>query len=421
MYQVKDVRFWKKSPSQGGLSRNEINEAALKLGINPKQFTRKDDLCDEIIQVLNSGMPVPMSPASPASPAVNNKRKQSPRPVIDGKAEQVGEMSNQYISQKILKVAEYYQKLGDTYRAKALNSSALLIEKFSEPIVDPYKQLGGVKGIGKGTLDRVSELLKHGTIAELQAEIPMDEKKVIVDNLVTVFGIGHANADRFVELGIKSIDDLREKAKSGFVKLISSQQFGLDYYDDLKQRVPRDEVKRVGELVIDAWTKMDSNNIAEIVGSYRRGNDTSGDIDILITNSEGKNTIGELVKSLQAAGLIERVLSLGRVKMMSSYLSNYPEPGGIMRKIDIRFVPVESWGSALLHSTGSDQFNVMLRKRAIERGLSLSEFGLFAGENKEERLPTVSEEDVFKALEMKYVPPNERNLVHSVPVPTDVS
>ena len=404
MYQIKEVRYWKKSPSQGGLSRNEINDAALQLGINPKQFTRKDDICDETIRVLNGGSPdAQLSPAKPSPPRI-------PRPVISGKAEVVdaGEMSNAYIAQKIFKVAEYYQKLGDGYRAKALKSSASLIEQFPDPITDPYKQLAGVKGVGKGTLERVQELLTHGNIAELQSEIPTDEKKAIIDQLVSVFGIGVANADRFVELGVKSIDDLRERAKSGAIKLIASQQFGIDYYDELKKRIPREEVARVGQFVIECWQQMDTNNKAEIVGSYRRGNLSSGDIDILITNSEDKNNISELVKYLQDALLIERVLSFGRVKLMFSYFSNYPEPGGVMRKADIRFVPYESWGSAILHSTGSSEFNVMMRKRAIERGLTLSEFGLFKSDKKDERLPTPTEQSVFELLDMDYVPPDKR-------------
>jgi DNA polymerase beta len=122
---------------------------------------------------------------------------------------------------------------------------------------------------------------------------------------------------------------------------------------------------------------------------------------------------------------------------MGVYTSTFPKPGGIKRKIDIRFVPIKSWPTALLHSTGSDEFNVEMRRVALEQGYTLSEHGLFKslpegeeekikskkGEKKAEkearlkeqerkkekrRVVLKSEAEVFEFLGLKFLEPNER-------------
>ena len=406
---LSQLRYCRRPPSQGGLSRTQVNQIALQLGLDPKQFSKKDDLCTEILKLIHIS---PSSTPSSSPSSTPTPIKSETITTTDGESPPNLEINNKLINQ-LKEVAEYYERIGEIYRNKALLQAINIISAFPHPIINPTQQLKGLKGIGKGTIDRISEFLSTGTIEELKKIDTLDQRRVIINQLTTVFGIGAATADRLIDRGITSVTELREKVEAGEIKLTDHQTFGLEYYHDLQQRIPRNEVTFIGGQVLSSWSQLNTHNIGEIVGSYRRGRDTSGDIDILVSNTENQNHLGALVDQLTEDKLIERTLSFGKVKFMGTYIS----PTGLMRKIDIRYVPPESWPTALLHSTGSDQFNVLCRKQAIELGMSLSEFGLFKvipinTPTNHERIVVTSEQDVLTILNLDpiYINPENRNI-----------
>lgn len=389
------LRQCKKAPSAGGMSRAQVDDLARQYGLNPAQYRRKDELCDAIFaQAQQQGSTA--IPAAAGSPTmVPAAASPSPRNV-----------TNLEIAKQLRDLGERFKNEGETYRSEAMIKAARAVERFPVDITEPRVQLRGVPGIGPGTIDRIAEFLKTGGLAELAGNAVVTEKGSAIKELTTVYGVGPASAEKFFNQGIPSIADLVNAYNQGRIDLTANQIIGLTYYDDLKQRIPRAEVTEVGNYVLGINASLDRNNTGDIVGSYRRGKADSGDIDILITNSEGKNYLAQIVERLEADHFLVHKLALGEVSLHGTYRSRET---GILHKIDIRYVPPESYATALLHATGSDRFNVRLRQIALgmKPQLSLSEFGLLNTQTGQ-RVPTAREEDVFRALGILYVPPNQR-------------
>ncbi len=476
----------KKSPGQGGMSRDEVNKVSREYGLNPKEYRKKDELCDALIKIILKKQmkplrkaPTPKAPPRAPSPklkppsvrspspklkapsvrAPSPKLKAPPRkipvpkvvpvptvkvptpkvvPVPTVKVSKVvptpklvlpelppeelpiafPRFTNEEIATKLNELANFYSRRGEEFRAKTFKRSASLIKKHPVQITDPKVQLASIPGIGPSTIDVVQELLTTGQIASRmppEEEIPITEreKERILRELESVFGIGTKKAADLYRQGVTGIEDLVRKSNEGLVSLNNAQKLGVAYYDHFKQRIPRDEVKKVGEYIIALAKRLDPQTRGEIVGSYRRGRPDSGDIDILLTSDADKNVLSDVVKFLRDEGFIKHIVSFGDVKFAGTYLNSYPDEDGILRHIDIRYVPLDetesTWASALLHSTGSDNFNVRMREEALKKGMTLSEFRLFRKADNS-RIPSNTEADIYEAIGIQYVLPEHINL-----------
>jgi DNA polymerase beta len=392
---ITQLRMCKKSPGAGGMSRQQVNELAVKFGLDPKQFSRKDDLCDAIMRVAQQNIPAPAAAgAVPTPPATPTRRN----------------ATNVEIGSQLRALADRFNIQGETYRSSAMANAARAVERFPNTITDPDNQLKGIPGIGTGVLDRIREYLTTGKLAELAGIAEPTAKGEAIKELKTVYGVGDASADKFYDSGIHSVADLVNAFNEKRINLTTNQELGLRYYDDFRKRIPRDEVTQIGNFILDVNKVLDPNNTGDIVGSYRRGRPDSGDVDVLITNPEDKNYLADIVAYLKEQNFLPYIMAEGDVSLHATYWSGLEGGDKILRKIDIRYVPPESYGAALLHATGSDQHNVKLRLIALgmRPKLSLSEFGLIDVATGA-KIPTVTEEDVFKALGTPFVPPEERN------------
>jgi DNA polymerase/3'-5' exonuclease PolX len=334
---------------------------------------------------------------------------------------------NREIVDSLRQLAKFYNLKGDKYRASTFEKAASTIDrKVKEEItLGNYKKLLNLPGIGEGVRRRVEELLQTGSLSEMglvskEAKSSPEDIRLFTE-LTSVYGIGPAKARSLIEQGITSLDDLMRRLREKRVSLTAAQRLGLKYYHALQRKIPRGEITQFGGKIISLIRDFYSSPIrAEIVGSYRRGALESGDIDILFSAPESR--LEEIVEYLHQEGYIRHILSLGRVKFQGIYFSAAPAWSHLCQahKIDIRYVPLESWPTALLHATGSDKFNIHLRQEALKQGYKLSEHGLFReerakeGEEREKegeiRVPVRNEEDVFKRLGLEYVPPEERSL-----------
>jgi DNA polymerase/3'-5' exonuclease PolX len=234
-----------------------------------------------------------------------------------------------------------------------------------------------------------------------ELEKPYKEMTTVIDKLTTIFGIGPQNAKKFYEMGVKSIEDLG----SGRYPLTDAQSIGYSYREHLVIKIPRDEMNVYQETV---GTLLPGINF-EIVGSYRRGEIESGDIDIMVTKRLGFPTLKQVVERLRP--IIVETLAFGDQKFMGiSRLSRQY----LYRRIDIRVFEEENWAPALMYFTGSQKFNVLMRQRAIELGMHLDEYGLYAlepimgGGNTKNIVPTREEIDIFNKLGVKYLYPVQR-------------
>lgn len=356
------IRNCLKSPSQGGLSRQEANRIAEEYGIDYRRYPRKADLCFALLEALTV-------------------REKTTKP------------TNAEIASMLEKAAE---EKDNPYAKRALKEAAARVLR--APPITSVEDIRKIPGLGSGSLRRIIEYWNTGTI-------PTEEKKqeVKVSPLTEVMFIGPATAASLEEKGITTLEELRKNLHL----LNRNQRYAAQHHEQLRQRIPREKITVIADIILGILASISDTSIGEVVGSYRRGLPTSGDIDILITDSENKNHLRELVESIDG---IEHIFSFGPVKFQGVILTDE----GDRYRLDIRYVPYESRIPALLHATGSDSFNVWLRERALERGMSLSEHGLRDLETNT-IVKVDSEEELFGILGLPYIPPElrgEENLIY---------
>ncbi len=309
------------------------------------------------------------------------------------------------------------------FRVKQLSNVLNILKKYPEKItLDNLGSLKEVGGIGKGSIDRIIEILSNGSLSELGNFVDNNtEKNQILQDLESVVGIGHAHALELYNKGIKSVKDLKKQIKDGKIEVNDKIELGLKYYGKFEGNIPRKEIEKVYKIiqdiikVINKKLKEEEQYVFEICGSFRREKPTSGDIDILISKKgkldETYNYLANIILLLKSPIkknddkplLIDDLTDKNiHTKYMgfSKYKENPP------RRIDIRFVPYESFYSALVYFTGSMELNKQMRVIAKSKKLKLSEYGLFKENGKS--LPINSERDVFELLDIEYIVPRLR-------------
>ena len=287
-------------------------------------------------------------------------------------------------------------------------------------------------GIGKGTADRIDEILKTGTLAELTETVAVDANTAIINELITVTGIGEVHAKKFVESGVTGVADLMTKASLGQIKITHHMQVGLKYYYDIQKKIPYKEVFELSQVMKKQVEKVHPGLLVEVCGSHRRQKALSGDMDVLVTNPLIKDEddliksqihyLKDIVKALKESGfIIADLTSQGDTKYMGICIHPNTQIG---RRIDIRFVPYVSFFPALLYFTGSMVCNKLMRGIALEKGYTLNEYGLYhlvkggtiegfshiGSVKKGEKVMVTSEEHIFEILGIKYLSPTEREL-----------
>jgi len=322
-------------------------------------------------------------------------------------------------------LSPYFKKKKQSLRfVKIATTKVIDIVKNLDFEITDVKQVEGISGIGAGSQKRIKEILDTGKLAELVEYDEMIEerlaKKQIIDELKNVHGIGEVTAVKLVEeKGIKSVNDLRNAYKNGTIQLNSSVIVGLEHYDDLLERISRNEMDKFNKLLTKKAKELDSKLHIVIAGSYRRGAKSSGDIDILLTHDEIKthddmknkeNYMNIFLDEIKH--LIVGILSSGDTKFMG--VIKYT-PINKARRIDIRYLPLESYYTALLYFTGSGNFNIIMRNHAIEKGYKLSEYHLYKvtkedGFVVEKPVKINSEKHVFDIIKMNYLEPEEREM-----------
>ena len=187
--------------------------------------------------------------------------------------------------------------------------------------------------------------------------------------------------------------------------LNEKQKIGLKYYEDLKQRIPLKEYIKHKTLLQKEL--INSKLIFEFVGSYRRGLDSMGDIDLIIMENP-KFNLKDYISHISKSGYILETLALGKHKFMGIVKTGKNSPA---RRLDILIAPPEEYYYSLLYFTGSADFNVGFRNYVKENfNLSLSEHGLKGTENKRKIPLMKSEEDIFKYFKVPFLKPIERKI-----------
>ena len=306
------------------------------------------------------------------------------------------------------------------FKAIAFHKIARLLKDTSIDLREAFEQnrLGEIEGIGKSSQKVIEEYLKTGRSTdfdELTASVPAG-----LLPLLQIPGLGPKTISLFwKQRKITNLEELVKALDSGALeglkgigekKLVAIKQ-GIDFLSQSKGRLGIGEALPIAESLVERLRAIKSVKQAEIAGSLRRRKETIGDVDLVCSlkdDTQGPMVAGEFVTFPE----VERILGVGGTK--ASVLT----VGGL--QVDLRIVPADNFGAALLYFTGSKDHNVKLRGMALDQGLTLSEWGLYKlseydKTQKKTGFPppitpvaSKSEAEVYKKLGLPFVEPEMR-------------
>jgi len=293
------------------------------------------------------------------------------------------------------RLSDAMARSGEPMKARAYKKAEETILGFTGEIKS-VEDIKGKPAIGQAVLSKLQEYINTGKIRILEAEENKPER-VLTD----VYGIGPKKAKELVEQGITDIDTLRERQDE---LLNEVQKKGLIYYEDILKRIPRSEIEEYNRGLKKMVPK---GSHYEIVGSYRRGLETSGDIDIIMTSSD-PHLFDVFLDKLIHEKIIVEVLSRGRNKCL--VVAKSPK-SDTFRRVDFLYATPAEYPFSILYFTGSKGFNAVMRGHALTMGYSLNEHGFTVIKDNPNRKPLGNlrtEKDIFDFLELEYKTPQER-------------
>ena len=313
-------------------------------------------------------------------------------------------MKNIEVAELLNEIADYLEFADDTYRVRAYRKAALVIEGLSEDIGKVWKdgKLEELPGIGEGIAKKIDEFLKTGKleyIDDLKKKTPVD-----MEGLGKIEGIGPKTILKlYRELKVKDVKGLEKAAKQGKIQKLEGLGpvaernilKSIEFARKTKERVPLGFALGSAEEVATFLKKLKDVERVGIAGSTRRMKETIGDIDILATSKNPEKVIDFFAKMPNVADVLAKGATKSSIRLRE----------GI--QVDLRVLDDNIFGAALLYFTGNKEHNIILRRIAIEKGLKLSEYGLFS--NKTNKVVAGrTEEEVYKKLGMDYIEPEMR-------------
>jgi DNA polymerase (family X) len=310
-----------------------------------------------------------------------------------------------------IEIAAIFEQLADLLEIKGENhfkiiayrNAARTIENMGTDLskmIEGEAQLPKIPTIGEHIAQKIKEIITTGKLSKLE-----DLKRSFPSHLLDILnikGIGPRRAKTLYEnLHINSLDDLREAALNHKIRDIEGFDEKLENIIIEGTMLAKKEGKRfmysVAEphayAILEYIKKSKNTSQAIIAGSFRRKQDTVGDIDILATSKNPVLLIGYFVRYSQ----IKEVISQGETKSTVILKNNI--------QIDLRCIPDDSYGAALHYFTGSKSHNITVRKMAIEMGLKVNEYGIFKGDKK---IAGAAEEEIYKTVGLCYIEPELR-------------
>lgn len=324
-------------------------------------------------------------------------------------------------------MANYYERVNDHWRTTAYRKTISTLKRQSAKITTEEEAFR-LPMIGQRLAQKIEEIVTTDKLKRLEyAEAePMNESLQL---FMQIYGVGSKQAHQWIAQGLRTLDDLSQKAK-----LSTNQLIGVEHYDDLNKRIPRREVAALGAVVQKAAAQIDPQVQLIIGGSYRRGADSSHDIDFIVTKPSTESSadllpfLDKLVQRLEHENFVVACLASSRSGSDGSKWHGccvLPKIKGInddnyeptWRRIDFLLVPESEMGAALIYFTGNDIFNRSMRLLASRKGMRLSQRGLYKdvvrGPNRAqitegELLEGRDERRIFEILGVQWREPHER-------------
>jgi DNA polymerase (family 10) len=314
-------------------------------------------------------------------------------------------MKNQEIANILYEIAYFLEMDGVPFKPFAYEKAAITLENLEEDVEDIYKR-GGTKaleaipGIGKSIAQKIEEYLKTGKIKyyeTLKKKMPVN-----IEELTAVEGVGPKMVKTlYQELGIRNLKDLEKAARAhkiaplfGFGEKTEQNILqGIEFLKRSKGRFLLGEVLPVAKEIATTLVNLKEVKRIDLAGSLRRRKETIGDVDLLVVADKPEKVMDVFVN---LPGVV-KVWGKGTTKSSVRLKQGFD--------VDLRVIPEKCYGSALQYFTGSKAHNIATRKIAIDKGLKLSEYGLFKGKK---MIAGESEEEIYKKLGMDWIPPELR-------------
>lgn len=352
---------------------------------------------------------------------------------------------NEEVAAALAKIARLQDLLGmDRFRAISNDRAARAVEGLSKDVRELAKdreQLLAIDGIGPKIADKIIEYCTTGKmkeLAELEKEVPAG-----VLELMEIPGLGPKTvAVLWKQGGVESIAQLKKAIDSG--ELLSLPRMGEKSVHKLKEsiaiaeegqkRLPLGVAMAVAEDFVEAMRRVKHVVDVSYAGSLRRGKETIGDIDILVSVKKPEHA-DEVAEAFRALPRVKQIITAGATKSsvrasiraangrVSNGDTDLRSKGGEIEtvagpsvQVDLRVLPVESWGAALMYFTGSKEHNIRLRERALKQECTLNDYGLFPEDGEDtppqtrgvKPIVSKTEEEIYQKLGLPWIPPELR-------------
>jgi DNA polymerase (family 10) len=312
-------------------------------------------------------------------------------------------MKNRELADIFGKMADILEFKGENpFKVNAYRKASRVIGELSDDIEAIHNQGGlmNISGIGSGIAKKIEEYLTTGRMSKYE-EVTQEVPEGLME-LMAIQSMGPKTLALLHDrLGVASFDDLKRVTEDGSMetlpglgtKKVENIKRGIKLYAASRGRIPLGIALPIVEGIIAQLKQTKQIFQVSAAGSLRRMRENIGDIDILTTGGEG----GEIIQKFTQLPQVTEVLAAGDTK------------GSVIiegkTQVDLRVVSPDCFGSALQYFTGSKAHNIHLREIAKDRGLKISEYGVFRGD---ERLGGEREEDIYSALGLSWIPPEMR-------------
>jgi DNA polymerase (family 10) len=321
-------------------------------------------------------------------------------------------VDNKAIANVFYETADLMEINGDdSFRIRSYRRAAEVIEGLPQQVsglIDEPKKLLEIPGIGKGMAANIQELCRSGKLGPHQDLLVKYRPSML--ELLKIQGLGPKTIallwSAFQVSDLASVEKLAREGKLRTLPRLSekSEQKILKAIEDYRRisgRFLLDEADRTAQKLTEHLRHIKGIEKITPAGSLRRGRETVGDLDVLITGPccvDDEQRAGLIEEILRFPGIVE-VLAKGDNKVSFKLRSGM--------QVDVRTLPPESYGAAMQYFTGSKNHNVSLRQRALKMGFTLSEYGLFRLDNNK-RVAGATEDEIYGKLKLDCIPPELR-------------
>ncbi len=290
------------------------------------------------------------------------------------------------------------------FKAAAYDRARRVIESYPERLAevarDPNRKLTDIPGIGADLAKKITELVETG-----KCEYHQEQLKRIPGSLLDLLQLQSVGPQKvrlfYRELQVQTIDDLEAAAKAGRLRSlpkmdVKSEENILKAIEVFRRSAGRfrlDTATEAAEELTTYLREFKGVNEVTAAGSLRRGRETVGDLDLLVTGTDHAGIADHFSKLPEIAQILAKGEDKVSVKLKNDL------------QVDVRLLEPKSYGAALQYFTGSKEHNVALRDRAKRRGWKLSEYGLFKGER---AIASRTEEEIYAKLGLEWIPPELR-------------